>query len=225
MAMFQQHLNGAVLVSGVLTSVLYSSEFLTSTTEALVVFGLGTLGGLLPDIDSDNSRPTQITFNILSIIFPFIVLLGLKADLTVFEYLMAWTISSTLLYAFFYLFLRFTIHRGIFHSIPMGILFGLSIYYIFSQFLGYSQSFSLISGIFLFMGYLTHLLLDEIVSLNAFGLSIKKSFGTAMKLYEKNNLIGSILVYTLIIILLFFNPIDMSTLSEISQTLSQIKLV
>ena len=223
MASFEQHVNGAVLATGVLVVPFYSAS-VVDINEALVLFCLGILGGVLPDIDSDNSKPIQISFKILSIFVPFIVILSTISILSVTNILFIWLASSLVLhFGVFRVFLSITSHRGIFHSIPMGILFGLITIFLFNTILNLDSVFATLSGIFLFVGFMVHLLLDELVSLNVLGLHIKKSFGTAVKLYDKNNAIGSIGLYIAIAILSFVVSIDFDVFESIANSFENIK--
>ena len=214
MAMFEQHVNSAIVVSGILTVPLYSSELLT-TNEALVVFLLLIIGGVLPDIDSENSKPIQITFRIISVLIPILILLAIGDGLSVIQILLVWGVLGLFTNLIFMILLKFTVHRGIIHSIPMGVFFGQIIIYIFYEVLGYSSTFALIAGIFLTIGFLLHLLLDEIVSLNAFGMRIKSSFGTAMKLYDRDNLRGTFVLYIAVVVMFLLIPIEMEVLGDI----------
>ncbi len=77
---------------------------------------------------------------------------------------------------------------------------------------------------FIFFCFLVHLLLDELVSLNALGISIKKSFGTALKLYDKHNIYGSISLYVLIAIMLYSIDIDLDVFAKVYDSFENIKL-
>ncbi|MBD3840331.1 MAG: metal-dependent hydrolase [Campylobacterales bacterium] len=223
MAMFQQHLNGAVITSGVLTVPIYSAQII-SLNEAFAVFLIGIIGGLLPDIDSDNSKPLKISFGIISIVLPFLALLAIGEALSVLQMLLLWGVTSVCLYTLGHFLLFFTVHRGVIHSIPFGLLLGLILYYLFHVQLSYSISFAFLSGLFLFVGFIVHLLLDEIVSLNLLGFEIKNSFGTAMKLYEKNNPVGSVVVYMLIVLLIFLVPFDFDMILQLSEKFKTLQL-
>lgn len=71
-------------------------------------------------------------------------------------------------------------------------------------------------GLFLFFGSLIHLLLDEIYSVNVFGLKVKKSFGTAIKFFERQKIWQYALLYLMIAVLFYVAP-------QIGDTLMGIK--
>ena len=59
---------------------------------------------------------------------------------------------------------------------------------IFSRVLGQPAAQAWLTGLFLFIGFLIHLALDEIYSVDVEGRTIKKSFGTALKLFDTHSL-------------------------------------
>lgn len=224
MALFDQHVNGAVIASGVIVSALFASS-LVGISEALSLLTIGIIGGVLPDLDSSNSKPVQITFRIFSIFLPFIVILTFIKDLPLIYIFAIWLFCSLLLeYFIFALFLKVTRHRGIFHSVPMGVLMGLLLYNSLYLFTDTTKNVAFLSGFMLFYGYIVHLLLDEIVSLNALGMRVKKSFGTAMKLYDKKNLIGTAILYLGIYALIAMNPIHIDRLDAIYNSIITMNL-
>ncbi len=219
MATFEQHVNTTVIATGIIIAPLHSAGIL-DVSQSLAALILGLIGGLLPDLDSDNSKPIQILFKMLSIFFPLIILLSISAKLPIIQMIIIWLISSYLLHlTLFKFFLNLTVHRGIFHSIPMGILFWELTVIIFHYIFDISTVFSNIAGVFIFLGFLIHLLLDEFISLNALGFRIKKSFGTAFKFYSKNNKSGTIILYITITVLYIFAPINGSVFYNIIEIL------
>jgi len=224
MASFAQHVNTAVVISGITIAPLYAASLINiNHSFALLFFGM--IGGILPDIDLDNSKPVQIASSILSIVIPLLAILTLLESLSISKMLFIWFLSATLLHFFiFKILLHLTIHRGVIHTIPMGLLFALILNIFFFNILEFDKLFSLLCGLFLFIGFMIHLVLDEIVSLNAFGMSFKKSLGSALKLYEKNNILGTILIYLFIIIALVSYPIEIEQMSQIINSFKNIKL-
>ncbi|MGB3750332.1 MAG: hypothetical protein WA945_02090 [Arcobacteraceae bacterium] len=208
MASFAQHVNTAVVISGIAIAPLYGSS-LIDINQALALLFFGLIGGILPDIDLENSKPIQITSSILSIFIPLLAILTLLESLSISKMLFIWFLSSLLLHFFiFKVLLNLTVHRGVIHSVPMGIVFAQVLFIVFHEVLHFEALFSLLCSIFLFMGFIIHLLLDELVSLNAFGMSFKKSLGSALKFYDSNNIVGSIFLYICIIIMAVSYPIN-----------------
>lgn len=194
--------------------------------QSLIILSLGIIGGILPDLDSDQSTPVQIVFKILSIFIPLLVLLIIPQRLPILNMLGIWLISTFILKILFNaLFLKLTTHRGVFHTVPMGIFFSQLVVLLFFYVLNFDIRFSTIAGIFLFLGFLVHLLLDELVSLNLLGLKVKSSFGTAFKFYDKNNKTGTLLLYLSIFILHFYIPISDNIYSSIFKIFTNLRFV
>jgi hypothetical protein len=223
MASFEQHLNTAVIVTGILIAPLHSADFIT-TQQAFIVLSLGLIGGILPDLDSDHSKPVKIVFKILSIFFPLLIIVSLAKNLPIFQIIIIWFVSGMILQQLFsQFFLKQTVHRGLFHTIPMGVLFAQLTLLLFFRVFQYDLKFSTIAAVFLFMGFMIHLLLDEFSSINALGLTIKKSFGTAFKLYARRNILGTLILYSMIIGLFMNMPIDNSIYPEILAIIKNIQ--
>lgn len=225
MASFGQHLNISAITTGILVVTLHTSGLLT-INQSILALGLGVIGGMLPDLDSDNSKPIQAVFTMLSIVLPLIILLSISEKLSLVAMVLIWIISSFILnITVFKLFLCVTSHRGIFHTIPMGFLFGEVTTIVSYKVMKMPIEFSIICGFFILFGFIIHLLLDEIFSVNALGMKMKKSFGSALKFYAKNNKIGSLLLYALVILLFISFPFKNSVYSNILETIRDVKIV
>ena len=76
---------------------------------------------------------------------------------------------------------RYTVHRGMFHSLPAAAIFGEIAFLLAS---GDDWRLRLYKAGAVVLGYLSHLVLDEIYSIQwRHGLRLKNSFGTALKLF------------------------------------------
>ena len=163
----------------------------------LVYLGLGTLGSLLPDLDADNSTPVQIGFTVVSVTLAFMAMF-LLADTfsSVAELVLLW-LAIYLLFRWlvFALFTRLTRHRGVFHSLPAAALSGMLTAILGERLLGYPALQAWIGGGFVAFGYLLHLALDEIYSVNLFGTHARRSLGSAFKLWSSRSHAASIYLY------------------------------
>ena len=204
MANFQTHFNVASFVSAVGAGTMYYSG-LVDKPEATLLFAGGIIGGILPDIDSDNSTPTKIMQYIFANLISFFVLFKYIGVYPIGNLLLIWIGSFVSVMGLFYLFKKFTSHRGMFHSIPAGLVFWFSFSLLFYYVFHYNYVISWYFGMFVFLGYITHLTLDEIYSVDISGARMKKSFGTALKLWSKD-IKSNILFYSLIIVLFYFMP-------------------
>ncbi|MFO0066459.1 MAG: metal-dependent hydrolase, partial [Pirellulaceae bacterium] len=93
-------------------------------------------------------------------------------------------------------FRRFSVHRGMWHSIPALGIVGLLGYWLSESEIPKRQIFVAIA---LMLGFLSHLLLDEVWSIDFQGgrYRYKNTFGTALKLWGKDGSIN-LLVYGLL---------------------------
>lgn len=200
MANFATHFNVAAVVGGLsATSAFYVN--LATKEEATAYFVATIIGGILPDIDSDHSTPMRIMQYVLANLISFFVLFDFIGRYPIWDILFIWGVSYSLVLGAFWIFKKVTRHRGMFHSIPAGLIFwfasSLSLFYL----LKYPLIESWYFGMFIFIGYITHLTLDEIYSVDVSGMRIKKSFGTALKLFGKD--IKSVILFYIVLITLF----------------------
>lgn len=224
MASFEQHINFAVVATGVTIAPLHVAGIL-SVNESIVALFLGIFGGILPDLDSDTSKPLKIAFKMLSIFLPLLILLVITTKMSIVYMALLWGLSYIVLrVVVFEIFTSTTKHRGIVHSIPMAIVMGLLSINIFYYLLHVDKSFSTVAGFFIFYGFVIHLILDEIFSVNAFGMRMKKSFGTAFKLYDKSNIFGTSIVYGTVILLFIVTPLQLYIVKNIFISLSKLTI-
>lgn len=207
MAKFKEHILVAAVVSTFASTAVLSFNFL-SQIEILSLFILGIVSTMIPDLDSDFSKPLRLTYNIFSIFIPFFIIYYLikttiirDINNNIINLILIYLVSFFLIFIFFRLLMKITKHRGIIHSIPMAILSSLIIMLIFYYF-NLSKNFILLSGLFVFLGFCTHLILDEVYSI----IKLQKSFGTAFKLFSKNNIYGTLIIYFLIFIAIYIFP-------------------
>lgn len=207
MADFNTHLLGAAAVSGLAATVLVmTGQF---PHQAIIgYFVLGVIGGLLPDIDSPHSIPVRIAFIALAMIAGFLVVFTFGSRYSLAELIMLWIGCFVLIrYGVFALLDHFTVHRGLVHSIPMGVGCGLITtavaYHVFNA----SVIHAWLCGSFVTLGFLVHLLLDEFYSVNLFGKKLlKKSFGTAFSLGSLKQPLGTAALYLAVIGLFYLCP-------------------
>ena len=126
LAAFNVHLSVGMIASGVAaTSTMVAG--LATQEQVIAYFILGTIGSLLPDLDADNSTPVQIAFSLASLGSAFVIMFAATALFdSVIELVVIWLMAYLVFrWLIFVLFARFTNHRGIFHSVPAAIFFGL----------------------------------------------------------------------------------------------------
>lgn len=206
MANFNTHLNGAFAVSATLGLVVYKAGLIDDSGFLLCV-ALGTIGGLLPDLDSDNSTPIKLGFNIAALIFAFGLVMHWRSQLSLLALIVLWLAGYGFMrYLVFQLFTKVTVHRGIIHSVPYMAILGLGLIYLSYYGLQNAVNISWFYGLFLFLGAMVHLTLDEMYSVNLSGMTLKRSAGTAMKFYRHKDKWRYLLLYTILALLIYFAP-------------------
>ncbi len=206
MANFNTHLNVAFMVSGTLSLTVYKAG-LIDDSGFLMCVALGTIGGLLPDLDSDNSTPIKLGFNIISFIFAFGLVMHWRSELSLLALIVLWLIGYGFMrYVVFSVFTTITVHRGVIHSVPYMAILGLGLPCLSYYGLQLPLTTSWFYGSFLFIGALVHLLLDELYSVNLSNMKMKRSSGTAMKFYQHKDKWWYLLLYATVVLLVYAAP-------------------
>lgn len=208
------HLSVGLSASGIAAITAMVAD-LASENQVILYFILGTVGSLLPDIDADNSTPLQITFSLSSMMMAFVMMFSFASIFpSVVELLLIWLVTYLFFrWIIFALFTRLTTHRGIFHSLPAALFFGFLTCSVTHAIINFNPLQAWMSGLFVSYGYLVHLALDELYSVNVFGIRTRKSFGSAMKLYSAGSLKATVFMYLALISAFLTTP----TLSPLSK--------
>lgn len=144
------------------------------------------LAGMLPDMDSDSGHAQREIMTFAAAVTPMLMIerfsrLGLGHEQMV---LASGCVYVIVRFGFGEILQRYTVHRGMFHSIPAAIIAGMVASIICS-----CEIFALrmVKVVAIVLGYMIHLALDEIWAIEWYRgrLRFKQSFGTAMKLFSK----------------------------------------
>jgi hypothetical protein len=206
MANFTTHIVVGTIVSGSLATLTLAADVIAPENLVAVTMA-GALGSVLPDIDLKESRPSRALFAGLAIFLSFAVLFHFATRLSIAEMWLLWV--GTLLfvrYGLHTLFHRYAVHRGIWHSILAGIVCAFATAIVFYYAFGRPDGVAWLAGGFLFVGFLTHLILDEIYSVDVMGTHIKKSFGTALKFVDTRHPAATSAMVVAGVLLLFIVP-------------------
>jgi hypothetical protein len=187
MASYRGHLTFAGLL-GVGYGSLSLFEWGYDWGPALIAAGLTTLGGLLPDLDSDSGVPVRELFGVSAVVAP-LLLFG-----RVWTACNQSTEQTIVVLAVIYLFIRyvlsqifkrFTVHRGMFHSVPALLIAGLATYLAYPSDNVRLRTF--LAGAVM-LGFLSHLVLDELYSVDFMGarLHLNKYAGSAVKFVSRS---------------------------------------
>jgi hypothetical protein len=206
MANFNTHLAVAAVGSGLCATVALAANaaphnYLLTLTLA------GAIGGILPDIDLEKAIPSRMLFSALGVVIAFIALFSLKAQYSIAELWIVWLgVYLAVRYGVFTIFHRRTRHRGIFHSLLAGAFFMALTAIAFDRVFGEPPALAWLTGLFVLIGFIIHLVLDEIYSVDIEGAAIKRSFGSAFKLIDYHSLGASALMATALVMVVALAP-------------------
>ena len=206
MANFTTHLVVGTVVAGTLATLTLAADVIAPENLVAVTLA-GSLGGVLPDIDLKESRPSRALFAGLAIFFSFAVLFHFAPQLSIAEMWLLWLGTLFFVrYGLHTIFHRFAVHRGIWHSLIAALTCALATVLVFYYVFGRPDGVAWLAGGFLLVGYLVHLTLDEIYSVDVMGAHIKKSFGTAIKLADFRHPAASVAMTIAAVMLLLVTP-------------------
>lgn len=214
MATLNVHAGAAMSVCGLLATSLLVGD-LASVGEVVLYFALGTVGGLLPDLDSDHSRSLRVGFFIAAVLAAFATVFGLARQSSLAELIAVWiAVFIGVRYAILWVFARLTAHRGLFHSVPAALFCGFTTAAVSHHCFALPPFAAWMAGASVTTGYLVHLVLDEIYSIDLGGAKVRRSFGTALKLFSRRSWRMSIVLYGATLLALHLAP-DLQVVSEV----------
>ncbi len=155
--------------------------------SAVLAGGLCALSGMLPDVDADAGKILRESLAFGAALAAILVADRLRQFEISAEWIVLAAASSYLLVRFVFgeFLRRYTVHRGMFHSVPAAIIFGQIAFLLAS---GATPAIRVFKAAAVSAGYLSHLVLDEWWSLFIKGGKIqrRRSFGTALKFFGSN---------------------------------------
>jgi hypothetical protein len=119
------------------------------------------------------------------------------------------------------LFKRYTVHRGMWHSIPAAATVGLLAFLLVS---GDDIAIRMYKTLAVVLGFVIHLILDEIWSVDLSHARLKKSFGTALKFWNSKSIWSNVSCYAklaALLILVVGDPYLMNQLGVPQENLPQ----
>jgi len=162
-----------------------------------------SVSGMLPDLDSDSGIPLREAVAFSSAIVPMLMVdrlqrLGCSHEMML---LIAVVVYFFLRFGIAEAFRRYTVHRGMWHSIPAALIACLFAFVASSSI---DTNLRLYKTLAVFVGFMSHILLDEIWSIDyrRGRYMFKHSFGTALKFWSKNR-IANLFCYSLLAMLCF----------------------
>ena len=207
MANFATHLGWGAVGAGLLASTAYVINIVPESSDIMTLTIAGTIGSVLPDIDLEKAVPSRMLFTGLGLGLAFIVLFNLRVTYSIAELWLIW-LGVFLLFRFgaYHVFHRAAKHRGAFHSLLAAAFFMVATAAILSHGLHHTSVVAWMGGAFVFLGYVIHLVLDELYAVDFAGGHLKKSFGSALKLYEAKSVIMSVFLLAATLVLIYVAP-------------------
>lgn len=184
MANFTTHIAAGTVVAGALGTLTLAADVVAPENVVAVTLA-GVLGSVLPDIDLKDSRPGRAMFAGLGIFFSFAVLFTHVMKYSIAELWILWLGTLVFVrYGLHAIFHRISVHRGIWHSVLAGVFCSAATAIAFVNLLDKPDGVAWLAAGFMFVGYLVHLVLDELYSVDVMDTRVKASFGTALKLID-----------------------------------------
>jgi hypothetical protein len=213
MADFKSHITGSTIV-GIAYGYWGVAEQSMSIESGMLAGGLCAVSGMLPDLDSDSGIPLRETSMFVAAIAPMLMIdrfrdLGLSHESMA---LAAMIVYIGIRFVGVEFFKRFTVHRGMWHSIPAAASAGLIAYLVMPC---PTESIRVYKSLAVVLGFIVHLTMDEIWSIDiAGGFRLKKSFGTALKFFG-NSALANTMVWAMFGGLLYFSMGDHEVVDRI----------
>jgi hypothetical protein len=198
---FKSHITGSTIV-GVGYGYWGVTSQSMSIESGILAGGLCAVSGMLPDLDSDSGIPLRETSMFVAAIVPILMIdrfrdLGLSHEAMALAAMLVYIAIRFIAVEFFK---RYTVHRGMWHSIPAALSAGLLAYLVMPC---QSESARVYKSMAVVLGFVVHLSMDEIWSIDmSGGFRLKKSFGTALKFFGGSAL-ANLSVYGKLALLLY----------------------
>ena len=205
MAAFHVHVSTSAILGcavGAGGSVYLGSDW----GPVFLAAGLTTVGGMLPDLDSDSGIPVRELFGLAGAIAPLLLLerlnrLGLTPEQVLVVMAGAYLFVR---YGIFSFFKKITVHRGMFHSVPALLIAGLAVFLMHcpDQLAADELRKRAYYAAGTMVGFLSHLVLDEIYAVDLMGVvpKLNQFAGSALKLTSKSWLATG-LTYAILLLL------------------------
>jgi membrane-bound metal-dependent hydrolase YbcI (DUF457 family) len=180
---FRVHITGSTIIGAGYGTAAWALGDMPPMT-CLLAGGLCSVAGMLPDLDSGPGIPLKESVAFAAAVVPMMMIhrfhqmqLPLEAMI-----LAGAAIYLAIRFGLSWLLKNYSHHRGMFHSLPAAAIAGQTAFLAFAAEEPLRRYFVASAVV---LGFLTHLVLDEIwsVKLGMFGPKFKKSFGTALKFY------------------------------------------
>ena len=186
MAGFKMHITTSTVLGAVYGGAGYAMYDMP-LPACILAGGLCGVSGMLPDLDSEPGVPLRESIAFAASVVPMLLVhrfesLGLAPESMV---LIGAAIYRIIRFGLSRLLKWYTVHRGMFHSLPAAVI-AAELGFLLSG--NPDVNIRLYKAGAIFVGFMSHLVLDEVYSIGfKYGMpKLKKSFGTAMKVWGKS---------------------------------------
>ena len=198
MADFKTHLGTSSTIGIVYGAAGYFEWGLPAST-CMISGALCGLAGMLPDIDSDSGHAQREVLTFTAALMPMLMLHRF-AEFNLSHEQMALAAGCVYIivrFGFGELLRRYTVHRGMFHSLPAAAIAGLITSMVCSCPELPPRFFKVAAVV---LGYIVHLLLDELWAIEFYRgrFRFKNSFGTAFKMFS-NRWFPNLFTYSMLL--------------------------
>jgi len=178
---FRVHITGSTIVGvGYGAAAWYIGD--VPPVTCVLGGGLCAVAGMMPDLDSGPGVPLRESVAFTAAVVPIMLLhrfqqMGLPLEARI---ILGAAVYLAIRFGLAWLLKTYSYHRGMFHSLPSAAIAGQIAFLAFAAEEALHRYFVSSAVV---LGFLTHLVLDEIwsVKMGWFGPKVKKSFGTALK--------------------------------------------
>lgn len=214
MAGYREHISVSGLC-GVGYGAAAAGMFGFSPVQGALAGCLTWVAGMLPDLDSQSGRPVRELFGLAAAVVPFVMMQRLLAwadGSTEQALLMAVGLYAAVRYGAAYVLGKLAVHRGMFHSLPALVIAAELV------FLGYKSEFlsvRLLMAGGVALGFFSHLLLDELYSVEWTGIRLRmnQAAGSAVKLFSRS-VLPNLATYGLLAVLTYVALIDLGLMEQ-----------
>lgn len=219
MAALHKHLSITAAVSLAATWIGLAGGVLDQGSAAACLV-IGLVGGLLPDVDADGEKPGRPLVDFIAVALSFLIVLTHYETWSPIALMAGYLGTFMLVHYGAYPCLRsLTVQGGAIHSLPAALLFALASVLIGRYALALPDTLAWSLGSFLLLGYVTHLVVDDLAGANATGERVRRSFGAALKLFNRREPVAFSLLYASLAAAIWLAPSPDGFINQLEQGL------
>jgi hypothetical protein len=214
MAGYREHISVSGLC-GVCYGVGTAYAFGFTPVQGALAGCLTWVAGMLPDLDSDTGKPIREVFSLVAAMAPLVLMRRLEewcgGNLEA-AVLAAIGLYAAIRYGAAAVLSKISVHRGMFHSIPAMLI---AAELVFLAYRSDSMAVKLLMAGGVALGFLSHLVLDELYSVQWSGLRLRlnKAAGSAFKLLGRSY-VPNVFTWTVLMFLTYLSLVDAGLIRE-----------